>query len=138
MGRTFLFQCPRCHYQAAVVGGADSGFNCFVQTIACRDCSSLYDVTTCLRLAESKTRRLRPLWRRTLASRAGAEDEPKTNIAWYNRLLFSATKNSQWVKVKLRCPVSKTHRIELWNEPGKCPRCRTHLERTLTPYRIWD
>ena len=138
MGRTFLFECSRCHYKAAVVGGADRGFNCFVQTIVCRDCSSLYDVATRLRVAESQTERPPQLRWRPLALAAESADQARPPFAWYNRLLFAATRKARWVTLKLRCPVSMTHRIAPWQEPGKCPRCNTYLERTVMPYRIWD
>jgi len=138
MGRTFLFECSRCHYRAAVAGGADRGFNCYVQTIVCRDCSLLYDATTRLRVAESKTQRLPQLRWRPLALEFESVDQALPRFAWYNRLLFAATQKSKWVTLKLRCPVSKTHRIAPWQEPGKCPRCNTYLEKTAMPYRIWD
>jgi hypothetical protein len=43
MGRSYLFECPKCGYQASVSGGADSGFELSVQTAACRDCRRLFD-----------------------------------------------------------------------------------------------
>jgi hypothetical protein len=138
MGRSFLFQCPRCHYRTVVVGGADRGFNCFVQTIVCRDCSALFDAVVRLRVAARDVRRPHFLWPQRLKPQAEPRHERQGSIAWHNRLLFAVKGKSKWVKLKLRCPVSQTHKIEPWREPGQCPRCRTHLERTLTPYRIWD
>ena len=44
MGKTYVFECGLCHYRAKVSGGADSGVDCEVQTIACRDCRELFDV----------------------------------------------------------------------------------------------
>ena len=138
MGRTFLFECSRCHYRAAVVGGADRGFNCFVQTLVCRECASLYDVATRLRVPErQKARSLQP---RCQPLVTGAEPELplQAGIDLYNRLLFSATARSRWVILQPCCPVSKIHHVESWNDPGPCPRCRAYLERTVMPYRIWD
>jgi hypothetical protein len=138
MGRTFLFECSRCHYRATVVGGADRGFNCFVQTLVCRECASLYDVATRLKVAEpQKAGPLDARWR-SLAPRAKPHVPPDAGTNLYNRLLFSATTRSRWVTLEPRCPVSKIHHVESWNDPGPCPRCRARLERTVMPYRIWD
>src|SRR5260221_7229367 len=49
MGRTFHFQCTQCQYHATISGGADSGLNCDVQTILCRECRALFDVFTRVR-----------------------------------------------------------------------------------------
>ena len=54
MGRTYHFDCPYCHYQARVSGGADTGLNCAVQTIVCLDCRQLFDVFTRLRQREGE------------------------------------------------------------------------------------
>ncbi len=37
MGRTFHYHCTQCQYHADISGGADSGLNCEVQTIICRE-----------------------------------------------------------------------------------------------------
>ena len=137
MGRTFLFECSRCHYRAAVVGGADRGFNCFVQTIVCKECASLHDVVTRLRVEESQKPRSSQLRWQPLALETESADQAQLRYAYYNRLLFVAAQKSRWVTLKLRCTVSKTHRIAPWQEPGKCPRCNTYLEKTALPYRIW-
>jgi hypothetical protein len=138
MGRTFLFECPRCHYRAAVAGGADRGFHCFVQTIVCRDCAALHDVTTRLRVPKSQTPRLHGLWRKSLRHETAAENFRQSQTPWYDRLLFSVGPRTKWVVLQICCPRGRNHRIALWNAPGKCPRCGTFLERTLMPYRIWD
>ena len=138
MGRTFLFECPRCHYRATVAGGADRGFNCFVQTIVCRECASLYDAVTRLRMVASQKRQFIGLRWRPLTQSAELDELPPSAAAWHNRLLFGGIGDSQWVTLKLRCPVSKKHHVEPWTEPGQCPQCGTYLERTVMPYRIWD
>ena len=51
MGRTFRFHCTQCQYHADISGGVDSGLNCDVQTILCRECRELYDVFTRVRRA---------------------------------------------------------------------------------------
>jgi hypothetical protein len=140
MGRIYLFTCPRCEYQAKVAGGPDEGFHCATQTILCRDCRALHDVVVRLRVAEAVDEaRRRP---------AGAENEssprrspgPPPDLATTVplMLLFGGQKRTRWTQLKLRCPVSRLHWVELWSAPGKCPRCATHLERTGMPWRIWD
>jgi len=49
MGRTFRFICTQCQYHADISGGVDSGLNCDVQTVLCRECRELYDVFTRIR-----------------------------------------------------------------------------------------
>ena len=138
MGRAFLFECSRCQYRAAVVGGADRGFNCCVQTVVCKECAALHDVVTRLRVAESQKPQIsQPRWQPLMAT-PGFGFPSQAGSNWHNRLLFAATTKSRWVTLKLRCPVSKTHHIEPWKDPGQCPRCRAYLERTVMPYRIWD
>ena len=147
MGRTFHFDCPRCQYQARVVGGADTGVNCAVQTIVCLDCRRLFDVFTRLRLREGeeesppagvKTRSGRnllptgviipPLW---LVENPWSVFSP-------GRRSSAPLKQRRWAEVKLVCPVAGTHRIKIWNTPGRCPRCGSYLEKNGFPYRLWD
>ena len=137
MGRTYLFQCSKCNYKAAVAGGGDRGFHCFVQTIRCRDCAALYDVPVRLRVAETEVDPSYRLWKRNLLTPAEPALSPAWRL-WHRRLAFGGAPKLQWVHVRLRCPASPYHRIVAWNHPGKCPRCAADLERTLTPYRIWD
>ncbi len=137
MGRSYMFECPRCHYRAVVAGGADAGFHCWVQTIICYDCKALHDVPTRVRVAVepqqpgSSDNQLRP---RLLTVHEKIPDASSLQ----NRLFVSLAKKFRWVHFNLRCPKSGTHRIEPWRDPGKCPRCSTQLERTVIPYRIWD
>jgi hypothetical protein len=53
MGRTYLFECPKCEYSARVSGREDRGFTVCVQTIVCRDCRRLYDAVVRLRVSAS-------------------------------------------------------------------------------------
>ena len=137
MGRTYLFECPRCHYRTAVAGGADRGFHCYVQTILCRDCKALFDVATRVRVPVETQGPATSRWTNVIIRRNPVSDRPSA-VTWQNRLLFVGGTRSQWVVVKPRCPNSPVHRIEPWNEPGHCPRCSTQLERTVMAYRIWD
>jgi len=43
MGRTYLFECPKCGYRAKVSGGSDCGTRFGVQTVMCLDCKELHD-----------------------------------------------------------------------------------------------
>jgi hypothetical protein len=145
MGRTFQFECPHCQYRTLVSGGADRGVNCAVQTILCRDCHRLFDVLTRVRQradaaepppvpAQSVRTRLPvgvtipPLRlienpRGDFLSKPGG---PAKAGAWH------------WIELKPGCPVAAFHRIEFWNEPGRCPRCGSYLEKNAFPYRLWD
>ena len=116
MGRSYLFECAKCGYQASVSGGADSGSEFCVQTATCRDCRALLDCVVRLRVPDaglkipSELQRLPPL----------------------------STKKFKWVSFKIRCPVSPAHRVHAWNEPGKCPRCGNYLDKNALPFRYWD
>ena len=55
MGRNFHFQCTQCQYHAGISGGMDSGLNCDVQTILCRECRELFDVFTRIRRVVGRT-----------------------------------------------------------------------------------
>jgi hypothetical protein len=120
-----------------VAGGADRGFHCFVQTILCRDCKALFDTPTRVRVPV-ETPSPAALRRTNFMRRRKPETAPSDAVVWQNRLRFFAGKKTKWIALKPRCPNSAAHRIELWAEPGRCPRCATRLERTVTPYRIWD
>lgn len=137
MGRTYLFHCSKCQYRAAVVGGAERGLHCFIQTIRCRDCAALSDAPVRLRVSAGEIEQPYRLWRRNLLTPSEPAFPPPW-LRWHNRLAIGGSPKLRWVQVKVRCPVSAHHRVEPWSHPGKCPRCRADLERTLTPYRIWD
>ena len=135
MGRVYLFTCERCEYQARVSGGADDGYHCVTQTVACADCRALYDAAIKLRVAEKPSAPLRR------AKKFLATDNKAPVLAPSdptNRLLFGEPPKTKWVSLKLSCPVSAQHRVERWNAPGKCPRCGNYLERGALPFRVWD
>src|ERR1700690_3849922 len=122
MGRAYLFECSKCGYPARVAGGADDGEHFAVQTIACADCKSLHDVVT-----------------RYKASPGPMENPPPITpkfAAVSNRLPPRGAR--PWLKSKPVCPVSPWHRIRIWRQPDKCPRCGTFLEPNGIPFRLWD
>lgn len=137
MGRTYLFLCSKCQYRAVVAGGADRALHCFIQTILCQNCAALYDAPVCLRVSEEEIEQPYRLWKRNLLTQP-AVPVRRAFLLCHSRLAFGGSPKFHWIPVKFRCPVSVYHRVQAWNHPGKCPRCRSDLERTLTPYRIWD
>src|ERR1041385_4623229 len=117
MGRAYHFECPLCHYQACVSGGADQGVNCSVQTIVCKNCRELFDVFTRIRKKE-------------FAEAAGSKSNPRSNrILQTSELIIPPlmiiehtlrqfqpanhsrvpATSSRWEDVKLACPISKSH-----------------------------
>lgn len=140
MGRSYWFECPRCGYRAKISGRADRGFNFSVQSILCRDCRELYDAVTRVRTPVQTpdlkySSRLRP---GSFAAARRAPGKPPTFQAMLNRLPATGEKRFQWLQFKLQCPVFPHHRIESWNDPGKCPRCGVYLEKHGLPFRLWE
>jgi predicted RNA-binding Zn-ribbon protein involved in translation (DUF1610 family) len=137
VGRTYLFECPKCGYRTKVSGGADRGFQLAVQTILCHDCKELYDAVTSFKVP----------WPR-VAGGAGAtiriKDQPKplnsapTFLAAVNRLPLPARTRVRWQHFKIVCPMFPHHRVREWNQPDKCPRCGLFLERNALPFRLWE
>jgi len=134
MGRSYLFECPKCGYHATVSGGADAGFECGVQTAACRDCRSLFDAVVRLRVADTGLKVSAEFQR--LRFRKTHEAPPSFEVA-INRLPPLGTK-IKWVQFKIQCPVSSPLRVRALNEPGKCPRCVNFMEKNALPFRYWD
>jgi hypothetical protein len=133
MGRTYLFECPRCEYRVAVAGGVERGLLCHVQTIRCRDCSKLVDVPVRVRVKG------REVGRPGLGRSDAWQDQLRRRFMnWHLQLPPGVTPGDQWITLKTRCPVSAIHRIEPWAHPGLCPRCDVHLDRTVMPYRVWE
>jgi hypothetical protein len=142
MGRTHVFECPKCGHRAKVAGGADRGFRFAVQTVLCSDCKVLLDAVTELRitatppLAETLARkRLKPL---ADARRGRSPTRPPTFAAALNRLLPAGAEHFKWLRFKPACPVSPLHRVREWNRPDRCPKCGVLMEQTALPFRIWD
>jgi hypothetical protein len=137
MGRSYLFECPKCGYRARVSGGADRGLAFFVQTILCRDCKRLYDAVTRLATAEEAGWGPgRDLPRPALGRRVASGPPAFESVA--NRLPVSGGESFRWVEFKIRCPVSANHRVRSWKDPDKCPGCGAFLERSGLPFRIWE
>jgi hypothetical protein len=147
MGRTFQFACPHCQYQARVSGGGDAGINCSVQTIVCLDCRRLFNVFTRLRLRKGEKE----------PASAGMETKSDRNLLptganippirllenpWSffapGRRSPNPPKERHWAELKPVCPVAGFHRIKIWKDPGRCPRCGNHLEKNGLPYRLWE
>ena len=136
MGRSYLFECSKCGYQASVSGGADMGFEFCVQTAACRDCRILFDCVVRLRVPDTGLKIFSEAQQRAHLRKAEQKAPPTIEEA-LNRLLPGAGK-FKWVNFKIRCVVSPLHRVRAWNEPGKCPRCGNFMEKNALPFRYWD
>jgi len=136
MGRSYLFECSKCGYQATVSGGADEGFEFCVQTAACRDCRTLFDSVVRWRVPDTGLKIFPDFQRARL--RKAEQEPPPTLEAAINRLPPVGVKKFKWVAFKIRCPVSPLHRVRPWKEPGKCPRCGNFLEKNALPFRYWD
>ncbi len=138
MGKSYWFECGRCGYRANVAGRADEGLHLAVQTIVCEDCKELYDAVTRIRILNGSC----PALHGTLSS-APVDLQEKAKrppgFQWAaNRLRFMGEKVSEWVKFPLQCPISALHKVRVWNDPDKCPRCGVFIEKNVLAYRIWD
>lgn len=136
MGKSYWFECGRCGYRAKVAGRADEGLHLSVQTILCQDCREIYDAVTRLRVLDGS----QPAAHDSLAA-VSLEKEVKRppSFQWaLNRLRYTGQKISEWLKFPLRCPVSPVHKVRVWNDPDKCPRCGVYLEKAALAYRLWD
>jgi hypothetical protein len=134
------FECPLCHYSACVSGGADEGINCATHTIVCRNCRRLFEVITRIRMRDNPSQPI------NAGNRMLSETEivipplmlvenPLRNIPAETRPPLTPTR---WEEISLACPVSKSHHVEAWNEPGRCPRCGNYMEKNGFPYRVWE
>lgn len=130
MGRSYLFECPKCTYKAIVSGGIDHGQDCTVQTVACRDCRKVFDVVIRLRVLIS------PKTSKPLLGKTPAAPPPFEEVA--SRLPLPKTRGFRWIDFKPVCPVSPSHKVQVWNDPGKCPVCGSFLERDGLPFRVWE
>ena len=124
VGKTYHFECLHCHYRAKISGGADSGMHCEVQTVVCCDCRELFDVFTKVRRRAGVVEKFSTFFRLEIPPmvlRDGA-----------------SVGRSVWQMLKITCPVSAKHFVEVWNNPGRCPRCGNFMEKNGFPNRIWD
>jgi hypothetical protein len=133
MGRTYHFHCTQCQYHAYLSGGADSGLNCDVQTIHCRECRELFDVLTRVRRVAGHPE---------LARKFSAFMQTEIPPVILRDSLFAAKRavprRFEWQKIKPACPVSAKHFVEAWKHPGRCPRCHAFMEQEGAPFRVWE
>ncbi|MGC3958465.1 MAG: hypothetical protein QM813_11150 [Verrucomicrobiota bacterium] len=139
MGRTYLFECPRCNYRATVAGGIESGPHLTVQTIHCLDCRELFDAVTALKVPAASTLtaarwKLKP----TPFAPSPSNEKPPTFATALNHLVIGSGNYFRWVRYKPTCPGSARHRIQAWQQPGKCPKCGVFLDGSGTPFKVWD
>lgn len=126
MGKTYHFECPYCQYRANISGGADSGVHCEVQTVVCRDCRELIDVFI-------KVRR-----RADASSAIKFPGFFRPEIPPVVLLEGPAGARLMWQTFSPACPAGSKHFVEMWNDPGRCPRCGCFMEKNGLPFRLWD
>ena len=132
VGKTYIFECPLCQYQAKISGGADAGLHCEIQTVSCRDCRQLFDVYLKVRRPAGAGAKIKfpgffrpeipPVVLRESTSRPAAG--PPAKLVWQ--------------KFVAQCPVEPKHLVTPWNDPGRCPRCGCFMEKGGFPFRSWD
>jgi hypothetical protein len=144
MGRTFIFECPRCQYRAHVSGGPDHGFRFAVQTILCQNCKELHDAVVRLRVPVAQPLSLSSRWSfpafgmGPARKSAAVPRHPPTFHQVLNQLWPRGVRHSRWVEFPLLCPKGSWHTVREWNQPDSCPRCGTLMEQTVLPYRLWE
>jgi len=138
MGRTYLFECAKCGYRVAVAGGVTEGAHLVAKTIHCLDCRELYDAVTELKVPATPANLARWKLKPTPFDTGPSDQKPPPFAAALNQLIVGSGKRFRWVKFKLVCPVSGRHRIRLWQQPGKCPKCGVFLDGGGTPFKAWD
>lgn len=136
MGRSYLFECSKCGYKATVSGGADEGPEFSVQTAACRDCRMLFDAVVRWRVPDNGPKIPSEI-QRFKGRKSPSEAPPKFEAA-LSRLPLLGIKKFKWAQFKIRCPISLSHRVHAWDDPGKCPRCGNYMEKNALPFRYWD
>jgi hypothetical protein len=139
MGRSYWFECPRCGYRARVSGREDRGQAFWVQTILCHDCKDLYDAVTRLSVPDEPVKLgILAGWRWGRLAPTQGLSSPPSFQAVLDRLPHRGMTGFKWLRFKLQCPVSETHRVRSWKDPDKCPKCGVFLEQSALPYRLWD
>ena len=142
MGRTFVFECPKCSYRAYVAGGADEGFRFAVQTILCQNCKELHDAVVRLRVPWNPP--LRRSWGLQMIRAQGSSESgpiprhPPPFLHVLNRLWPRGVRHSRWVEFPLICPRGSWHKVRAWIRPDCCPRCGVIMEQNALPYRLWE
>jgi hypothetical protein len=138
MGRTYLFECAKCGYRVTVAGGGERGPQLAVQTVHCLDCRELHDAVIELKVPATTAQLARWKLKPTPFDPGPTEEKPPKFADALNFLVIGSGKRFRWVKYKLVCPVLARHRVRLWKQPGKCPKCGVFLEGSGTPFKVWD
>lgn len=138
MGRTYLFECAKCNYRIAVAGGTEHGPQLAVQTVHCLDCRELHDAVTERKVPATATNLGRWKLKPTPFCPEPSDEKAPTFAVALNDLIIGRGQNFRWVKYKLSCPVSARHRVRVWKQPGKCPKCGNFLDGSGTPFKVWD
>lgn len=108
MGEAYDFRCTRCGYRApSMVSGYSCGMFSHVHAVLCRDCQALH-------------RAILPGHPADLPLDEG-QNLSELAIARYG----------------LTCPVSPSHRVEPWAQPGPWPRCGETIAGE-EPILMWD
>src|SRR5258706_10483061 len=108
MGRSYLFECPRCSHRARVAGGASDGVWFAVQTILCAECKELHDAVVAMKFPVPPL--LEPLKKprgKKVKLQLPRLDTPAYAPGFQaalNRLPPEGAKSCRWVKFKLACP----------------------------------
>ena len=108
--------------------------HCDVQTIVCRDCRQLFDVFT--RIQRRKPEKELAATNRFRALRPEIPPVVLQNGSFHP--LNHPVQPLVWEKIKLACPVNPKHSLEVWKDPGRCPRCGNFMEKVGWPFRLWD
>jgi hypothetical protein len=121
MGRTFIFDCEKCGYQARAAGGLAEGLDVVAQTVHCTDCRALYDAVTAIRVPIEESHSRAPRLEEIIA-----------------RLQLTDRDSLRWQHFEPACPVAADHEVQEWRHPGKCPLCATFMEPSGLPFRVWN
>jgi hypothetical protein len=127
----------KCGYRATVSGGAADGAQFSVQTILCFDCRELFDAVTSLKVPWPRLAGDTGAGTRLAAKPRTLKAAPPIS-AVLNRLPLPGRTRSRCQQFKPVCPLSARHRVRVWRQPDKCPRCGIFLETNAIPFREWD
>jgi len=160
MAGTPVLKCPNCRgaleYHVTIemldppIGKIDTGycgpcgrlFECVRQTGTyyqstawpplCRECRQLYDVYLKVR------RRAGAMAKVKFPGFFRPEIPPVVLRESTSRPATGQTPKLVWQKFTPMCPVDAKHKVEVWKEPGRCPRCGCFMEKGGFPFRSWD
>jgi len=119
--------------------GVERGPQLVVQTIHCLECRELHDAVIELKVPAAPAAKLsRWKLKPTPFDSDPGDEKPPTFAAALHHLVVGRDQSFHWMKFKLVCPVSPRHRLRVWQQPGKCPRCGIFLDGSGTPFKVWD